>query len=100
MTSVAASIAGGVLDSVSAGILLYAATVELMVSLRPTSIPRKVHVPQECSTVPPPPFVQLPSLNYQPSAHRSLATSPHIETHHPLVQHRVLTPELGTRIRV
>lgn len=39
MTSVAASIAGGVLDSVSAGILLYAATVELMVSplLSPSS---------------------------------------------------------------
>jgi len=32
MTSASASIAGGVLDSVSAGILLYAATVELMVS--------------------------------------------------------------------
>jgi len=31
MTSASASIAGGVLDSVSAGILLYAATVELMV---------------------------------------------------------------------
>jgi hypothetical protein len=31
MTSSSASIAGGVLDSVSAGILLYAATVELMV---------------------------------------------------------------------
>lgn len=32
MTSAAASIAGGVLDSISAGILIYAATVELMVS--------------------------------------------------------------------
>jgi hypothetical protein len=37
MTSSAASIAGGVLDSVSAGILLYAATVELMVSPCPPS---------------------------------------------------------------
>lgn len=34
MTSASASIAGGVLDSVSAGILLYAATVELMVRSR------------------------------------------------------------------